>query len=31
MLRLHGSYQIDQLSKREVGMKIMKVLLHEYN
>lgn len=31
MLRLHGSYQLDQLSNREVCMKIMKVLLHEHN
>lgn len=31
MLRLHGSYQLDQLSKRQVGMKIMKVLLREHN
>lgn len=29
MLRLHGSYQLDQLSSREVGMKILKILLHE--
>jgi len=29
MLRLHGSYQLDQLSKREVGMTIMKILLYE--
>lgn len=29
MLRLHGSYQLDQLSKREVGMKIMKNLFYE--
>lgn len=29
MLRLHGSYQLDQLSNREVGMKIMKMLLYE--
>jgi len=29
MLRLHGSYQLDQLSNREVGMTIMKMLLYE--
>lgn len=29
MLRLHGSYQLDQLSSREVGMKILKILLHK--
>jgi len=29
MLRLHGSYQLDQLSNREVGQTIMKMLLYE--